>query len=129
MPHPRMGTVTAGLNAALLSFQTTARTDLGSSLARRAMHALDCDRALLLAQPERGGGYESRLARLTPLSCSPKHNVLLGWPASTSTPWPCAEPIARDTAPQPAAHQFVVGADRATRGAVVRDRVALGNDR
>jgi hypothetical protein len=110
MPHPRVGTVTTDLagsvHAALLSSQTIDRKELGKTLARRAMFALDCDRALLLAQPERGGSYNSRLARLTPLSCSPKHNVLLGWPAVT-------------TSTEPPAQQLVVGADRATRGAVV----------
>lgn len=119
MPHPRLGTVTTDLagavHAALLSSQTTNRKELGKTLARRAMFALDCDRALLLAQPERGGGYNSRLARLTPLSCSPKHNVLLGWPVVTSF----TEPHLDDASKRRSAQQFVVGADRATRGTVV----------
>eukprot|EP01043_Picozoa_sp_COSAG02_P025149 COSAG02_NODE_1403_length_12811_cov_8.982536_3_plen_127_part_00 len=117
MPHPRVGTVTTDLagavHAALMSSQTTDRKELGRTLARRAMFALDCDRALLLAQPERGGGYNSRLARLTPLSCSPKHNVLLGWPAVTKA----TEPLLNTTSQRQ--QQLVVGADRATRGAVV----------
>lgn len=46
-------------------------------LPRRAMRMLDCDRALALS--EAGLGYVTRLARLSPLACSPKHDVLLGW--------------------------------------------------
>jgi hypothetical protein len=117
MPHPRVGTVTTDLagavHAALMSSQTTDHKELGRTLARRAMFALDCDRALLLAQPERGGGYNSRLARLTPLSCSPKHNVLLGWPAVTKATEPLLNTMSQRQ------QQLVVGADRATRGAVV----------
>ena len=46
-------------------------------LPRRAMRLLDCDRALALN--EAGLGYVTRLGRLEPLTCSPKHDVLLGW--------------------------------------------------
>jgi hypothetical protein len=46
-------------------------------VSRRAMCAIDSDRALRLQEvcPR----HTTRLARLWPLSCSPKHNVLLGW--------------------------------------------------
>ena len=46
-------------------------------VSRLAMLALDRDRALALheAHPR----YISKLARLSPLSCSPKHHVLMGW--------------------------------------------------
>lgn len=51
-------------------------------VARRAMLALDTDRALALqeAHPR----YVSKIARLSPLSCSPKHHVLMGWVGSGS---------------------------------------------
>lgn len=120
-----MGTVTVDLSgavrAAILSSRTTGRKGLGSSLARRAMRVLDCDRALLLAQPERGGGYRSRLARLTPLSCSPKHNVLLGWPM-IGTATLSSERIESAETKQVEQLDYVVGPDRATSAAVVRDR-------
>jgi SAM-dependent methyltransferase len=46
-------------------------------VSRRAMLALDSDRALALW--EKHPRYVSKIARLSPLSCSPKHHVLVGW--------------------------------------------------
>ena len=46
-------------------------------VSRRAMLALDADRALALREDY--PHYVSKLARLSPLSCSPKHHVLMGW--------------------------------------------------
>ena len=57
--------------------------------------------------------YVSRLARLTPLSCSPKHNVLFGWPATAE-----AREI-RGVASGGSIVGFAVAADRATEGAII----------